>query len=66
MSRQPTVERPAEAPLYELIGRAVVRFVWWRYKRTIQAAGALTVVGAVLAVGAYVGFKSSRDDPPQY
>ena len=35
------------AAIYELIGRLVVRFAWWRYGRQITIAGA--VFGGVVA-----------------
>jgi hypothetical protein len=38
--------------IYELIGRAVVRFAWLQYRREITIAGA--VAGSLLVAGAYL------------
>jgi hypothetical protein len=46
--------------IYELIGRAVVRFAWARYRREITIAGA--VAGGALATGAYL---LARRQPPE-
>jgi hypothetical protein len=46
--------------IYELIGRAVVRFAWARYGRQITVAGA--VFGAALLAGGYV---LARRTPPE-
>jgi len=44
---------------YELIGRAVIGFVRRRYRRELQAAGAVAAGAAVIAAAAYI---ASRDD----
>jgi hypothetical protein len=46
--------------VYELIGRLVVRFVWVRYRRQIQAA---TGIGAVLLAAA--GYLIATRQPPE-
>jgi hypothetical protein len=46
--------------IYELIGRLYVRFVWWRFKRHIQVAGAIAVVAALAG-----GYLLSRREPPE-
>jgi hypothetical protein len=46
--------------VYEMIGRTVVRVVWWRFGRQIQIAGAVALVAAGAA-----GFLLSRRDPPE-
>lgn len=46
--------------LYELIGRAVVKLAWWRFRRQIQVAGAVTVVALVGG-----GWLLSRREPPE-
>jgi hypothetical protein len=48
------------APVYEFIGRTVVRVVWWRFGRQIQIAG----IG-LLFVGGVIGFLLSRKSPPE-
>ena len=48
------------ATVYEIIGRFVVRAVWWRFGRQVQIAG---VVALFLAGAA--GFLLSRRDPPE-
>lgn len=48
------------AYIYELIGRAVVRVVWWRFGRQIQIAGAVALLAAGLA-----GYLLSHRDPPE-
>lgn len=53
------VELMASA-IYELIGRAVVRLVWWRYRKQIQLAGAAAVAGVVVG-----GYLLSRREPPE-
>jgi hypothetical protein len=47
--------------IYELIGRAVVGFIKYRYGRQIRIAGALAAVSAVGLAAAYV---ATRDDNP--
>lgn len=47
-------------PIYELVGRAVVRVVWWRFGRQIQVAGAVA-----LFAGALAGYLLSRREPPE-
>jgi hypothetical protein len=46
--------------IYELIGRAVVRFAWARYRREITIAGA--ALGGAVVAGAYL---LSRREPPE-
>jgi len=48
------------ASVYEYIGRAVVRVVWWRFGRQLQIAG----VAALLLAGA-TGYLLSRRNPPE-
>lgn len=48
------------AVVYELIGRFVVRTLWWRFGRQIQIAGALALAAAVAG-----GYLLSRKDPPE-
>ena len=48
------------AVVYELIGRTVVKAMWWRFGRQIQVAG----VVALFAAGA-AGYLLSRRDPPE-
>jgi hypothetical protein len=46
--------------VYELVGRFIVRLVWWRFGRQVQIAGAVALVAA--AAGAYL---LSRREPPE-
>ena len=46
--------------IYELIGRAVVRFAWTRYGRQITIAGA--VFGALVLA---LGFVLAKRQPPE-
>jgi hypothetical protein len=46
--------------IYELIGRTVVRLVWWRFGRQIRIAGGVALAGAALA-----GWLLSRREPPE-
>ena len=46
--------------IYEVIGRTVVRALWWRFGRQMQIAGAVALVAAGAA-----GFLLSRRDPPE-
>ncbi len=47
-------------PLYELIGRAVVRLAWWRFSREIKIAGI-----AGLLVVAVAGYFAATREPPE-
>jgi hypothetical protein len=46
--------------VYELIGRAVVRFAWARYRREITIAGA--ALGGAVVAGAYL---LAKREPPE-
>jgi hypothetical protein len=46
--------------IYELIGRTVVRVVWWRFGRQLQIAGL-----ALLFAGGAAGYLLSRKSPPE-
>jgi hypothetical protein len=46
--------------IYEFIGRAVVRMVWWRFRRPIQAAGAIAAAAVIAG-----GYLLSRREPPE-
>jgi hypothetical protein len=48
--------------VYELIGRAVVGFVKYRYGRQIRIAGIATAVTAVAIGAAYVATRDENDD----
>jgi hypothetical protein len=48
--------------IYEGIGRLVVGFVWRRYRREIQAAGAVGLGVAALAVAAWLAGRDSDED----
>ena len=45
--------------IYELVGRVVVRMVWFQYSRQIKLAGA----GALLALAGGVFLLSKREPP---
>lgn len=47
---------------YEVIGRLVVGFVWRRYRREIQAAGAVAVGIAALGAAAWLAGRESSED----
>ena len=46
--------------LYELIGRLVVKTLWWRFSREAKIAGAV----AVAAVGV-AGYLAATREPPE-
>lgn len=46
--------------VYELIGRTVVRVVWWRFGRQLQIAGI-----ALLFIGGVAGYLLSHRNPPE-
>jgi hypothetical protein len=46
--------------LYELIGRFVVGFLWWRYGTRIKIAGAIG-----LAVIGVAGYLAATREPPE-
>jgi hypothetical protein len=46
--------------VYELIGRLVVRFVWFRYQRQIRIAAGLGLGAALLG-----GYLIARREPPE-
>ncbi len=46
--------------IYELIGRFIVRTVWWRFGHQIQIAGAIALAAAVAG-----GYLLSRREPPE-
>jgi hypothetical protein len=59
------MERSGPRPgsnIYELIGRAVVGFIKYRYGRQIRIAGVATAVTAVAIGAAYVATRDDRDE----
>ena len=46
--------------IYELIGRIVVRSVWWRFGKEIRIAGAVTLVTLGVA-----GYLAATREPPE-
>ena len=46
--------------VYELIGRLVVRTLWWRFQREVRIAG-----GMVAAMIVVAGFLAARRTPPE-
>jgi uncharacterized BrkB/YihY/UPF0761 family membrane protein len=46
--------------IYELIGRVVVRSLWWRFGARIRIAGA-----AALATLGIAGYLAARREPPE-
>lgn len=46
--------------IYELIGRIVMRSIWWRFSREIKIAGAVGV--AVIGVAGYL---AATREPPE-
>jgi stage V sporulation protein SpoVS len=47
---------------YELIGRAVIGFVRRRYRRELQAAGAIAAGIAAVGIAAYVAGRDGDDE----
>jgi hypothetical protein len=48
--------------IYELIGRLVVWFVFWRFGRQIKIAAAAGVGLAALGIGAYLATRGECDE----
>jgi hypothetical protein len=46
--------------IYELIGRFVVRALWWRFGNGIKLAGAAALAGVLVA-----GYLLSHREPPE-
>ena len=46
--------------IYELIGRLVVRTLWWRFQRELRIAG-----GVFAALVLVAGFLAARRTPPE-
>ena len=46
--------------VYELIGRLVVRTLWWRFQREVRIAG-----GVFAALVLIAGFLAARRTPPE-
>jgi len=46
--------------IYELIGRTVVRLVWWRFGGQIKVAGAVALVTIGVA-----GYLAATREPPE-
>jgi hypothetical protein len=48
--------------IYELIGRLVVWFVFWRFGRQIKIAAGAGVALAALGIGAYLATREDEDE----
>jgi hypothetical protein len=48
--------------IYELIGRLVVWFVFWRFGRQIKIAAGAGVALAALGIGAYLATREGDED----
>jgi hypothetical protein len=48
--------------IYELIGRLVVAFVRWRFRRQIRIAACAGAALAVLGVGAYLATREGDEE----
>jgi hypothetical protein len=51
--------------MYELIGRAVVWFLWRAYGREIRVAAGAGLAVTALGVGAYLASRSSDEEQSQ-
>jgi hypothetical protein len=48
--------------IYELIGRAIVGFLWRTYRREIRIAAGAGVVLTALGIGAYLATRDGEDE----
>jgi hypothetical protein len=48
------------AAIYELIGRLVVRTLWWRFRSELKIAG-----GVLAALVVVAGFLAAKRQPPE-
>ena len=48
--------------IYELIGRAIVGFLWRAYGREIRIAGGAGLVLTALGIGAYLASRGSEEE----